>query len=379
MKKKRINGEGNIRKRTGNSWEASLRTENGERLYFYGSSQKEVKQKLEKTQSEIVAGNFIPENEMTVGQWMDEWYECFTSGVKASSKARYEQDIRIHIKPAIGSIKLQDLKLMHVQRFLNQCKEVKNLSLKSVKNIYLVLNKAMKKAQSQGLIRQNPCSEAEIPSYETPQKEMRPLKDAEVAQFLKLISGHQDENLLYTALFTGMRQSELIGLTWDCIDWDTGNIHLYRQLKTVKGREDSWAFSTLKNKQSRDFIAPPSVIRVLKKQKLKQTEWKLMYGAAYHNDLNLVFTNPLGKHLTDVTVYNHFKAIVTQMGLPEIRFHDLRHTYATLALQNGVDVKTVSHNLGHATVAFTMDKYVHVSMTMQQDSVSKMESFIASL
>lgn len=86
-----------------------------------------------------------------------------------------------------------------------------------------------------------------------------------------------------------------------------------------------------------------------------------------------------GKHLTSVTLYNHFKAIVTQMGLPEVRFHDLRHTYATLALQNGVDVKTVSNNLGHATVAFTMDKYVHVSMTMQQDCVSKMESYIASL
>ena len=377
--KRRFNGEGNIRKRSEHSWEASVAIEGGERIYLYGASQKEVKDKLQKIQSEIANGTYIADNDMTVGEWMDEWYECFTSGVKAASRARYEQDIRIHIKPGIGHINLQDLKLLHVQRFLNQCKDKKNLAQKTLKNIYLVLNKALKKAQSQGLIRQNPCGEAEIPSYETPQKEMRPLKDAEVAQFLKLISGHQDENLLYTALFTGMRQSELIGLTWDCIDWDTGNIHLYRQLKTVKGREDSWAFSTLKNKQSRDFIAPPSVIRVLKKQKLKQAEWKLMYGAAYHNDLNLVFTNPLGKHLTDVTVYNHFKAIVTQMGLPEIRFHDLRHTYATLALQNGVDVKTVSHNLGHATVAFTMDKYVHFSMTMQKDSVSKMESFIASL
>ena len=379
MKKKRINGEGNIRKRSEHSWEASLRTEDGERLYVYGSSQKEVKEKLQEIQTEIANGTYVPETEMTVSEWLDEWYECFTTGVKASSRARYEQDIRIHIKPAIGHFNLQDLKLLHVQRFLNQCKEKKNLALKTVKNIYLVLNKALKKAQSQGLIRQNPCGEAEIPSYDTPQKEMRPLKDAEVTQFLKLIAGHPDEFFLYTALFTGMRESELIGLTWDCIDWDTSNIHLYRQLKPVKGRKATWAFTTLKNKQSRDFIAPPSVIRILKKQKLKQAEWKLQYGEAYENDLNLVFTNPFGKHLTSVTIYNHFKAIVTQMGLPGVRFHDLRHTYATLALQNGVDVKTVSNNLGHATVAFTMDKYVHVSMAMQQDCVSKMESFIASL
>ena len=379
MKKKRINGEGNIRKRSEHSWEASLRTEDGERLYVYGSSQKQVKEKLQEIQTEIANGTYVPETEMTVGEWLDEWYECFTTGVKASSRARYEQDIRNHIKPAIGHFNLQGLKLLHVQRFLNQCKEKKNLALKTVKNIYLVLNKALKKAQSQGLIRQNPCGEAEIPSYDTPQKEMRPLKDAEVTQFLKLIAGHPDEFFLYTALFTGMRESELIGLTWDCIDWDTSNIHLYRQLKPVKGRKATWAFTTLKNKQSRDFIAPPSVIRILKKQKLKQSEWKLQYGEVYENDLNLVFTNPFGKHLTSVTIYNHFKAIVTQMGLPEVRFHDLRHTYATLALQNGVDVKTVSNNLGHATVAFTMDKYVHVSMTMQQDCVSKMESFIVSL
>lgn len=118
----------------------------------------------------------------------------------------------------VGHINLQDLKLLHVQRFLNQCKDQKNLAQKTVKNIYLVLNKALKKAQSQGLIRQNPCGEAEIPSYDTPQKEMRPLKDEEVAQFLKQIAGHPDEFFLYMALFTGMRESELIGLTWDCID-----------------------------------------------------------------------------------------------------------------------------------------------------------------
>ena len=379
MTKKRINGEGNIRKRSEHSWEASLRTEGGVRLYVYGSSQKEVKEKLQAIQAEIANGTYVTENEMTVGDWMDEWYECFTLGVKESSRARYEQDIRNHIRPDIGSIQLQDLSLSHVQRFLNQYKEKKHLALKSVKNIYLILNKALNKAQSQGLIRQNPCTEAEIPSYDLPQKEMRPLKDAEVAEFLKRISGHPDEYLLYTALFTGMRESELIGLTWDCIDFDRGKVHLYRQLTPVKGRKDTWAFTTLKNKQTRDFVIPPSVLQVLKKQRIKQTEWKLLYGAAYDNDLNLVFTNRLGKHLRGATVYKHFKSIVTLMGLPEVRFHDLRHTYATLALQNGVDVKTVSNNLGHATVAFTMDKYVHISMVMQESCAAKMESFIASL
>ena len=117
--KRRFNGEGNIRKRSEHSWEASVAIEGGERIYLYGASQKEVKDKLQKIQSEIANGTYIADNDMTVGEWMDEWYECFTSGVKASSRARYEQDIRIHIKPGIGHINLQDLKLLHVQRFLN--------------------------------------------------------------------------------------------------------------------------------------------------------------------------------------------------------------------------------------------------------------------
>ena len=151
MTKKRINGEGNIRKRSEHSWEASLRTEGGVRLYVYGSSQKEVKEKLQAIQAEIANGTYVAENEMTVGDWMDEWYECFTSGVKESSRARYAQDIRNHIRPGIGSIHLQDLSLSHVQRFLNQCKEKKHLALKSVKNIYLILNKALNKAQKSGI------------------------------------------------------------------------------------------------------------------------------------------------------------------------------------------------------------------------------------
>ena len=135
----------------------------------------------------------------------------------------------------------------------------------------------------------------------------------------------------------------------------------------------------MKNKQERTFTVPSSVIAALKKVRTKQAEWKLHYGQLYRNEDDFVFTDELGHHLATRTVYNRFKAIVTQMGLPEVRLHDLRHTYATLALQNGVDIKTVSHNLGHSTVAFTMDKYAHVTFTMQKDSAQKMESFIEAL
>ena len=376
--KRRLNGEGSIRKRSDNSWEASIRIED-RRLYVYGKNRNETRDKLTQIQIDAQNNELVDESEVTVEEWMNTWIDCYTAKAKQSTKARYRQDIRCHIIPALGKTKVQELKTLTVQRFLNMCQEKKGLSEKSLKNIYLVLNKALTRAQKDGLIKKNPCADAEIPAYETPQKEMRPLKDTEVPAFLMLISGHPFEQLYFIAMFTGMRESELIGLTWDCIDWEKGTIHLYRQFKAVREKEKTYSFTTLKNKQERTFTVPTSVIIALKKVKTKQAEWKIRYGQLYCNKDNFVFTDELGQHLATRTVYNRFKAIVTQMGLPEVRLHDLRHTYATLALQNGVDIKTVSHNLGHSTVAFTMDKYAHVSMNMQKDSAAKMESFIKAL
>ena len=378
MEKKRNNGDGNIRRRSARSWEASILI-GDKRKYIYGKTRGEVKTKLEALQNDLYNDTYVNDTDTTVGEWMDTWYECYTAKVKSSTRARYEQDIRLHIKPELGHVCLQDLTCKTGQRFMTRCKDVQGLSEKSLKNIYLVVNKALNRAQKDGLLKANPFADVEIPAYETPKKKMRPLLDEEIPIFLSLIRGHQFEEFYYVAMFTGMRESELIGLTWDCIDFEKGMIHLYRQLKPVRSTSKTYSFTTLKNKQERSFAVPPSVVKMLRRAKAKQAEWRLLYGTVYQNKLNLVFTNKLGGHLCPCTVYNGFKKIVQQMGVPEVRLHDLRHTYATLAIQNGIDYKTISNNLGHATVAFTMDVYADVSMTMHNDGASKMESFIASL
>lgn len=378
MAKKRANGEGSFRKRSANSWEGRIMVD-GDTRTVRGKSRSEVKDKMLELQNDIYNDTLIQENEITVAEWMNTWIDCYTAKTKTSTRERYRQDIRCHIVPELGAFRVQELRMPSVQKFLNRCKDVNGLSEKSVKNIYLVLNKAMATAQKTGIIKTNPCADTEIPSYEDPHKEMRPLKDGEVSHFLELIKGNPFEHLFFVDMFTGMRQSEIIGLTWDCVDWDKSEIHLYRQFKAVRGQTKTYTFTNLKNKQDRTFTVAPSVMQALKSVKLQQAEWKLHYGNVFQNKDGFVFTDELGKHLATRTVYNRFKDIVEKMGLPEVRFHDLRHTYATLALQNGVDVKTVSYNLGHSTVAFTMDKYMHVTMNMQKDSVQKMESFIASL
>ena len=140
-----------------------------------------------------------------------------------------------------------------------------------------------------------------------------------------------------------------------------------------------YEFSSLKNGKKRTISPAPIVFDVLRKVKAEQSKWKLRAGEAFNNEWNLVFTNELGEHLCSVTVYNHLKKIMEKIGLKDVRFHDLRHSFAAISLQNGDDIKTVSENLGHATVAFTLDVYGHVTEKMKKDSADRMQAFIQSL
>ncbi len=170
----------------------------------------------------------------------------------------------------------------------------------------------------------------------------------------------------------------MIGLTWDCIDFERGTIHLYRQLKRDRAQK-TYVFTSLKNRESRTFAPPANVLNALKTVKRQQTEWGLKAGESWSNPDQLVFTDENGHHLCCFTVYRHFKKLVSDIGVPSVRFHDLRHTYSVLALQNGMDYKTLSSNLGHATVAFTMDIYGHVSETMMHNSAEIMRRYIESI
>ena len=378
MGKRRANGEGSIRKRDDGSWEARILI-NGKSRSIYGRTQSDVRKKLTEVRNDLDNDEYLEPNDTTLKEWLELWQDEYLEDVKQSTADRYKSCIRIHIIPALGETRLMDLRASTIQKFLNQCKKVDGLSEKSVKNIRLVLHKALEQAIEDEQIKKNPCDRAKVPSYDDPPKEMRPLKDHEVPMFLQAIKGHQFESLFYVALFTGMRESELIGLTWDCIDFPHGTIHIYRQLRKTREKKGSYVFTSLKNKQARTFSPPQNVLDVLKKVKINQAEQRLKAGTSWSNPDDLVFTNDLGKHVATFTVYKYFKEVVTQIGLPEMRFHDLRHGYATLALQNGVDVKTVSNNLGHSTTAFTMDKYGHVTETMMKDSADKMQRFIESL
>lgn len=378
MMSKRANGEGSIRKRTNGTWEARYTVE-GEQHSLYGSSQKSVKEKLRDILSDIADGDYLEESDLTYGQWLNIWRENWLDDIAPSTAQKYKSDSLNHIDPILGKVPLKELSASHLKKVLKIAKE-KGLAEKSVINIRIALHKSLEAAVEDKRIKHNPCTKhVKPPAYEEPPKEMRPLKDEEVARFLRAISGHKYEAAYFVDLFTGLRESELIGLTWDCVDFDAGTIHIYRQYVRPRNKTEIHRFTKLKNKKTRDITPAPSVLAVLRRIKIKQSEQKLCAGTSWINKDGFVFTNEIGKPLSLEVLYRNLKKVAEQIGVPELRFHDLRHTYATLSLQNGVDPKTVSANLGHFSVAFTLDKYAHVSRTMMQNSADKMEAFIQAL
>lgn len=371
--KRKENGEGSIYIRSDGRWEGKVTTPSG-RKSVYGQSNEDVRRKLSAVRTDVDRGEYIDETDMTVEEWMHEWQALYLD-VKPGTLRKYEGDIRNHIIPSLGGIKLSELTVSDVETSYIQWKK-EGLSAKSVKNVHGVLHKALDKAVSKGMLKRNVSIECDKPKGQ--QEEMRPLEDEEVPEFLRYAQEDELYPLYYVALFTGMRQSEIMGLTWDCINMSKGRIRIYRQLLRVNAYQQKGEYRFVETKTGKQrIIEPPlQVMQMLEKIKHLQEEWERARGAAWKNKDRLVFTNPDGTHLSSSNVYRHFKRIVDKMGLHEVRFHDLRHTYAVISIENGVDMKTLSMSMGHHSVAFTMDKYGHVSGTMRKKAAEKMAEYI---
>ena len=379
---KRANGEGFIRKRKNGLWEGQYtvgRGQNGKLIKksVYGKSQKEVAQKITALTNDINTGVYIAPDSITVGEWFDIFLKDYNGSVKASTVAQYEYQVRQNIKPTLGNIPLQKLTAPMIQRLYNS--KLETLSAKSIKNLHGVMHKGLNQAVLCQYLKHNPCAACKLPRVE--HKEMKTITGIDLKRFLNEIKGKPFEWLFFVDVFTGMRESEIIGLTWDCVDFDRGIIEIKKQLKRARNLSggNDYVFDTLKNGKSR-VIAPASIVfSALKKVKALQAENNLKYGTSFCNEDNLVFTDELGRHLCAPTVWRAFKARAAAIGLPDVRFHDLRHSYATISLENGDDAKTVSENLGHATVSFTLDIYGHVTDRMKKESADRMSRYIEDL
>ena len=385
MAKRAAQGAGTIRKKTvirkGKEytyWEARITTGRdpgtGKQVQrsFTGKTQKEVREKMQVAAVAVNTGTYIAPQKMTVGQWMDTWAADYLGGAKPATVTIYKNNIKNHIKPALGAVALSDLRPHMVQTFINGLE----MSPASVRLAYKVLHMALEKAVKLEYLPKNPTAGSELPKLE--QKEIHPLDDQQVALLLKTAKGGDMEYLITVALFTGCRLSELLGLTWDTVDFKQGTITINKQLARPEHR-GATPFLSPKNRKTRTITPASSVMTALKNQKRRQMKQQLKVGPLWDNQYHMVFTTEIGEPLDQWKAEKGFSAVLDAAGLVGVRFHDLRHTYAVNAIRAGDDIKTIQGNLGHASAAFTLDRYGHFTERMKQDSAARMEGFMKSV
>ena len=374
MAKRRSNGEGNIRKRTDNTWEGRI-TIGGKRMSVYGKTKEEVRKKLTSAQWELDNNIFVnTPADLTVEGWLRAWLANCSSHMTHSSSYQRRQYARLYIIPYIGDKKLKDLSPNDV-RGLYTVLVKRGLADNTIRNARNVLRAALNQAVDDEIIKKNVAQKILPPQSTKPPKEIKALSDEEVVRLCDALRKETWGPMLFVDLFTGMRKSELLGLTWDCVDFKNQTIHLYRQLRLLEGT-GHYAFTPLKNKKERNVYPPECVFEALKSVQKKQLEQQLRCGDGWQNEDGFVFTKEDGTHLSHKGIYQAFKRVAKQIGVPEARVHDLRHTYATLSLQNGVDPKTISQMLGHATVKFTLDVYTHLTNSSARNAAEKMQNYI---
>lgn len=343
-----------------------------------GKTQKEVAQKLKAATASIDAGTYFEPEKITVGDWIDTWQDEYLGNTKPHTRKSYEGVAKNHIKPAIGAIKLAALTPVQIQKLINNIKSTKKgqttVSPKTVKNVHGVLHSALEQAVQCGYIRTNPADRAILPKRV--KAEIHILEDDMVPQFLKRIEGHKYEYLYQLDLFTGLRESELLGLQWEDIDLDKKVLTVRRQLQYLGGSHGGYQYATPKNNKPRLVMIPDRAVNALRKQRAKQNADRLAAGPLWENSDNLVFTDELGHHIKHDVIYRNLKRIFTAMGAPNLRFHDLRHSYAVMSLQSGCDIKTVQENLGHYAAAFTLDTYGHVTEQMRRQGAQKLDKYL---
>lgn len=384
MAGKRGNNEGSIRQRSDGRWEARVTvginpaTGKPERRSIYGKTQAEVRKQMTQILNALDTGTYQRPDKTTVSKWMYEWIDTFCANkVKPLTLASYRGIIKNHINPHIGSLELQSVRGLHIQRLYNDMTE-NGSSGKTVKNVGAILHKAFAVAIKQGILQFNPCDGAELPKVQ--KHEITPLADDEIPAFLNALNDEPMGNAYALCLLAGLREGECLGLSWAQVDFAKKRITISQQLQKEKKKGGQYYIASTTKSGKPRIIEPPAIaFEYLRAEQTRQLQNRLQAGSEWTNHNNLVFTNELGEHYKIFTFYSRFKRIAASIGRPDARPHDLRHTAATVAIASGADIKSVQDMLGHATASFTLNVYAHTSEQMMKDTASRVQGYYDSI
>ena len=382
MSKRRPSGDGMVRKKDDGRWEGRIvigHKENGDSIfrYIYAPTQKELTAKLRQEITAYQGVDLTEDSKLTLSEWLDYWLDAIMAGtIRPSTLNGYRRYADLYIKPYLGDKQISKITPADVQKMYEVLKargRVKEhaqyghqLSGSMVHSIHTMFHEAMKAAKESHIIAKNPTENIPVPKANPKPKQI--LNDDQLERFMEAIKHDAVwHDFFYTELTTGLRRGELCGLMWQDFDARNGVLQVRRTLHSRKLGVDMLG-KTKTRSGERTIVLPRSTAEILRRRKENAiTQW--------------IFADPVRPELplSPNCAYTHMKAILHKAGLPDIRFHDLRHTFATHAIASGVDAKTLSGILGHTNASFTLDTYTHVTPDMQKAASGIVGGFMEDL
>ena len=379
MAKRRPAGDGLVRKRSDGRWEGRIvvgHKEDGTPIFrsVFAHTQKEVMRKLHNQIETYRDVELTEESNMTLGEWMDKWLDSYMAlTIRESTMDSYKTMTKHYIKPYLGDEKIGSVTTADIQKLYNWLRENGRvnehyekgnaLSDSMIRSIHMMLHQAMDAAVRERIIVKNPTEGTVIPKNNYPPKQI--LTEEQLEKFLEVAKADPVwSDFFYTELTTGLRLGEICGLKWQDFEEKTGRLHIRRSVHRRKGGGVRVG-ETKTETGTRTILLPPSTVEILKARKKKSySDW--------------IFHNPVVAEvpMDPSTAYHRLKTLLRYAELPSIRFHDLRHTFATHALTSGVDAKTLSTILGHTNASFTLDTYTHMTTDMHQKAATVVGGFL---
>jgi len=336
-------------------------------------TKKDAEKRLAELLHQLDTGTFMKPGKTTLGDFLERWLKDYVRpNLSPRGYERYESIIRVHLLPSMGGLQLTQLRPEHLQRHYTS-KLNKGLSPLSVRYHHTVLHKALQTAVKWGLVGRNVADMVDVPRAR--RTEMQTWGEYDITRFLEAAKDTPYYALFHLALFTGMRRSELLALRWQDVDFILSQVYMSRSLHHLK--DGSYIFTEPKSVKSRRTIAlPPSTILLLKDHYEKQKLERAMVGIKL-TEGDLVFSTPEGRPFRPNTVSRAWSTVASRAGVKVIRFHDARHTHASLMLKQGIHPKVVQERLGHATIAVTLDTYSHVTPGLQEAAAKRFDDLFS--
>ena len=378
MSKRRPSGDGMVREREDGRWEGRIvvgHKENGDSIfrYIYAGTQKELTERLRQNICLYQGIDLTEQSKITLSEWLDRWLEQMPATLRPSTLEHYQKDMKNHVIPYLGRKMLTQITAADLRKLYDTLKKTgrvhprpgqgRGLSDTTVHNIHTTLHHALRAAVEQGLIPANPADEVEPPKVV--RQPMNILNEEQLDVFMETIAANPVwYDFFYTELTTGLRRGEICALMWTDFDERGGTLKISRTLHKEKGGR-LVAGNTKTYAGTRKIVLPPSTAELLRTRKKKSfSPW--------------IFHDPLRPEapIDPNSAYLQLKKFLADAGLPNIRFHDLRHTFSTHALASGVDAKTLSGILGHTKASFTLDTYTHTTGDMQKRAADIVGGFL---